>query len=183
MRKALYFLPLVIFAVFAAFALPGLFREDAKELPSVLVGKPAPMVQVEPLAGMVPPAPSDLTTGGLKFVNFWASWCAPCRAEHPHLNSLAQDGFPIYGVNYRDDPAKAAAFLAELGNPFAAGGADPRGRTALEWGVYGLPETFLLDADGTVLYRFAGPITRRTWEDRVRPDMAAKGIELPPLRD
>ena len=106
---------------------------------------------------------------GPKLVNFWASWCAPCRVEHPQLMALQDEGLPIYGVNYKDDADKARAFLEELGDPFEGVGADDAGRMALEWGVYGVPETFVLDGDGTVLLRFAGPITDVILEKRIRP--------------
>ncbi|WP_166416066.1 DsbE family thiol:disulfide interchange protein [Cochlodiniinecator piscidefendens] len=101
----------------------------------------------------------DLMAPGVKLVNFWASWCAPCRAEHAQLEQLREDGVPIYGINYKDDPADALAFLDELGNPYEALGADPNARTALEWGVAGVPETYVIDGDGTIIFRFAGPIT------------------------
>ena len=91
-----------------------------------LLARSAPMVQLDPLEGHVPFAESDLTGGGVKLVNFWASWCAPCRAEHPKLVELSEKGIPVYGVNYKDNPAKARAFLAELGNPYTLAGADPR---------------------------------------------------------
>ncbi len=109
----------------------------------------------------------------MKLVNYWASWCAPCRVEHPTLEELAAEGVPIYGINYKDDPAKALAFLAELGNPYVAMGADASGRTALDWGVYGVPETFVIDGDGTVILRFAGPITGSVLEKTIRPALAA----------
>jgi cytochrome c biogenesis protein CcmG/thiol:disulfide interchange protein DsbE len=108
-------------------------------------------------------------------VNFWASWCAPCRAEHPILVDLAAEGIPVHGVNVRDDPAKALAFLAELGNPYATVGADRTGRAALAWGTYGVPETFVLDGAGRVVLRYAGPITREILEQTIRPGLAAAG--------
>ena len=144
MRKFLLALPVVVFAVFAGLAFLGMQREDPEGLPSAIAGQKAPKVQLDPLEGHVPFAQADLTTGGVKLVNFWASWCAPCRAEHPTLMDFADRGIPVYGVNYKDNPAKARAFLAELGNPYALAGADPQAKMALDWGVYGLPETFVL---------------------------------------
>ncbi|MGD9865764.1 MAG: DsbE family thiol:disulfide interchange protein, partial [Pseudodonghicola sp.] len=111
-----------------------------------------------------------------KLVNFWASWCAPCRVEHPNLAALAAEGVEILGVNYKDDAAKAGAFLAELGDPYAALGRDPEGRMALDWGVYGVPETYVIDGKGTILMRFAGPVTQRVIDEKLRPvlERAAK---------
>jgi len=111
----------------------------------------------------------DLTSGGVKLVNFWASWCGPCRAEHPQLETLAEDGVKIYGVNYKDDPANAQRFLDDLGDPFVRLMADTEGRTGLDWGLYGVPETFVITADGTVVKRFAGPITESILDSIIRP--------------
>ena len=105
----------------------------------------------------------------MKLVNFWASWCAPCRAEHPLLSELAAEGVPVLGINYKDEPDKALAFLGELGDPFARVGADASGRTGLDWGLYGVPETFVVDEAGTILLRHAGPLTPDVLEDRLRP--------------
>jgi cytochrome c biogenesis protein CcmG/thiol:disulfide interchange protein DsbE len=109
----------------------------------------------------------------VKLVNFWASWCAPCRVEHPKLEELAAEGLPIYGVNYKDEPDKALAFLAELGDPYAGIGADAGGRMGLDWGLYGVPETFVIDGDGTVVLRFAGPITQSVLDTTIRPAIEA----------
>ena len=106
---------------------------------------------------------------------YWASWCAPCRVEHPHLETLADEGIPIYGVNYKDEPGKALGFLEELGDPYAAIGADASGRMALDWGVYGVPETYVIDAEGTIVTRFAGPITERVLETTIMPAIEEAG--------
>ena len=179
-RNLLYFLPIVLFAGFAAVAYWGMQRGDGNELPSAMVGRVAPPIQITPLPGQRPFVAADFM-GGQKFtfVNFWASWCAPCRAEHPNLVKLADAGVPVYGVNYRDAPDQARAFLDELGNPYALGGADPNARMALDWGVYGIPETFVIGADGRVITRVAGPLTQRAIETRVKPALAAAGYDWP----
>ena len=172
----LLLLPPLLFAAFAGLAWFALTRDNADELPSAAVGHPAPgLERLTPLSDAPPPTLADLTAPGIKLVNFWASWCAPCRAEHPLLTELAGEGVTILGVNYKDDPAKAAAFLDELGDPFARTGSDGTGRTGIDWGIYGVPETFVIGADGTVLMRFPGPLTRESLEKRLRPAMAAGG--------
>ena len=175
MAKTLMFLPPVVFAAFAGLALSGMFREDPDALPSARIGQPAPPVVLTQLGADVPFTDEDLLGEGLKLVNFWASWCAPCRVEHPHLMQLAEEGIPIYGINYKEPDASAAlGFLAELGDPYIALGADITGRDmALDWGVYGIPETYLIDEDGTILLRIAGPVTQRTLRDQLRPAIEA----------
>ena len=163
-------LPPLLFVALAALFAGGMFREDPDALPSVLVDRPAPPLNVVPLAGKPLLESANLTeTDGPKIVNFWASWCAPCRVEHAQLMTLADEGLPVFGVNYKDDPDKALGFLAELGDPYRAIGADDNGRVALEWGVYGVPETFIVDGDGNVVLRFAGPVTESILENRIRP--------------
>lgn len=163
----LVLLPPVLFAGLAALFFLGMGRDDS--LPSTMVGRAAPTVAVTPLGPEAPFGADALAAPGVKLVNFWASWCAPCRAEHPILEQLAAEGVTIYGVNYKDDPEKALAFLAELGNPFRAIGADTAGRMAIDWGVYGVPETFVIDGEGKVILRFAGPITARELDRTIRP--------------
>ena len=163
-------IPPAVFAGLAVLFYAGMQREDPDALPSTFVGRPAPDLSVEPLADLRTVSADDLGADGMKLVNFWASWCAPCRVEHPNLEALTREtGIPIYGINYKDDPVKAQAFLAELGNPYAATSADPEGRTARDWGVYGVPETFVVDGDGRILARVAGPVTERTLERTIRP--------------
>ena len=166
-------LPPVIFAALAGLFLGGVFRAEPDALPSTLVGQASPELNVSPIVGFVPFTRAVLEEPGPKIVNFWASWCAPCRVEHPYLMQLQDEGLPIYGVNQRDDPDNARAFLAELGNPYEGIGGDANGRVSLDWGVYGLPETFVIDGDGTVLLRFAGPVTEVILEKRIRPALAA----------
>ncbi|MBM2577886.1 DsbE family thiol:disulfide interchange protein [Jannaschia sp. Os4] len=166
-------LPLAIFAGLAGFFLSGLFRENPDALPSALIGTPAPSVAaLTELPGRASLTDAVLADGEVKLVNFWASWCVPCRAEHPQLEALAAE-VPVYGVNYKDAPADAVAFLEELGDPFAAIGVDATARTGIEWGLYGVPETFVVDGDGVVRLRFAGPITESVVEDTIRPAVEA----------
>lgn len=169
--------PVALFAALGGFLVAGNQRDvDTRDaLPSTLVGRPAPETVLAPLPGREPLTDAALRDGEVKLVNFWASWCAPCRAEHPQLEALAEE-LPVYGVNYKDQPRDAVAFLEELGDPFAAIGAD-EGRTGLDWGLYGVPETFVIDGDGVVRLRFAGPITRSVIEDTLRPAIEAAGSD------
>lgn len=165
-------LPPVLFLSIAATFLLGLNRTDPDALPSTMIGRQAPPLQVETLGDLPPATEEMLRSGDFKLVNFWASWCGPCRVEHPNLTELAANGMPVIGLNYKDNPANALAFLEELGNPYV-GTSSVDGRAALEWGVYGVPETFLLDADGTILMRAAGPVTQRIIRERLIPAMEA----------
>jgi len=160
MRRAAVFIPL---AVFLALAAVFLFRigGDHSVVPSALIGKPAPQLSLPALDGAGRPAldPASFKSN-VTIVNVWASWCAPCRIEHPLLVRLAKDTrIRVTGINYKDQPANALKFLGSLGNPYAAIGADTAGRAAIEWGVYGVPETFLVGRDGMIRYKQVGPIT------------------------
>jgi len=166
-------LPPVLFAALAVVFYIGMQREDPDALPSAIQGKPAPAVVLTALEGKTAFTDAELRSGGVKLVNFWASWCAPCRVEHPHLTALAEEGITIYGVNYKDQPGNAIGFLEELGDPYTAIGADPNGRMALDWGLYGVPETYVIDGAGTVVLRFPGPITQRVMDTQIRPAIEA----------
>lgn len=161
--------PIVVFASFVALAVTGMYRDDPESLPSAREGQPAPAVVLSEFSGKELFDDSDLRDGEVKLVNYWASWCAPCRVEHPNLEALSQEGITIYGVNYKDQEDNAASFLEELGDPYAAIGRDEKGRMALDWGVYGVPETYVIDGEGKIILRFAGPITQRVIKNTLRP--------------
>jgi cytochrome c biogenesis protein CcmG/thiol:disulfide interchange protein DsbE len=160
MRRVLVFLPLGIFLALAAvffFRIGG----DHAVVPSALINKPAPELALPALEGANTPALDPASfKGNVTIVNVWASWCAPCRAEHRFLVAFAKDArVRVAGINYKDQPSQALRFLAQLGNPFAMIGVDTAGRAAIEWGVYGVPETFIVGRDGTIRYKLVGPLT------------------------
>lgn len=165
-------LPPLLFAGLAALFYVGMNREDPDALPSTFVDRPAPDVTEAPLGGLPSFSRAALDAPGLKLVNFWASWCAPCRAEHPTLVRLGQD-IPIYGVNQDRTVEDAMGFLDELGNPYTAVNFDKTKRQSIDWGVYGLPETFLIDGQGRVITRIVGPLTSRILADRLQPALDA----------
>src|SRR5262249_4401431 len=140
-------------------------------IPSVLLDKPAPKLALPALAAAGVPGIDETTfEGQVTLVNLWASWCLPCQAEHPLLVELAKrDDLLVVGINWKDKPADAAAFLARLGNPFAAIGTDETGRAAIEWGISGVPETFIVDRDGIVRFRWVGPLDAVTVEETLLP--------------
>ncbi|MDX2203242.1 MAG: DsbE family thiol:disulfide interchange protein [Hyphomicrobiaceae bacterium] len=174
-------LPLVIFSLLAALFAFALSGGDPSKLPSALIGKPVPafaFAAVEGLTDGTTPikgfSAADLAQGRVSVVNFWASWCAPCVQEHPLLVALqVRTGVRIYGVNYKDQPAAARRFLGRYGNPYAAVGVDPSGRGAIEWGVYGMPETFVINGRGEIAYKHVGPISAETLESRIIPAVQA----------
>jgi len=146
---------------------------DPRGVPSVLLGRAPPEFSLPPLEAANLPA---LTAADLRgplpgpvLVNFWASWCVPCIIEHPQLMRLSREGVPVHGINYKDRPEAGAGFLRQHGNPFRRLGRDEPGRVAIDWGVYGVPETYLLDRQGLVRWRFAGPITPDVLDRDLRP--------------
>lgn len=163
--------PPLIFAGFVAMAGIGMFRADKDILESTRVGKPAPAITPAALADFPNVTAQSLQSGELTLVNFWASWCPPCRAEHPKLLEMQADGVQIIGVNFKDLARDAARYLNNDGNPFAAIAFDERGRTAIDWGVTAPPETFILDKDGVVVFRFAGPLIGSDYENRFLPEL------------
>ena len=170
MNRLLIILPLLIFAVLGTTMYLGLQRDNPNDLPSTFIGGPAPALGTGTLPGIAAFTAADLAQGEVVIVNFWASWCPPCRAEHPTLKALADSGVKVYGVNMMDKDADALAFLAEDGNPFAGVIADPKGAMRLDWGVTAPPETFIIRADGTVAYRFIGPLVGDDFTQRFMPE-------------
>ncbi|MDQ1187292.1 DsbE family thiol:disulfide interchange protein [Agrobacterium larrymoorei] len=175
-RYILALLPLLVFGGFAAIAAKMLYEQDVNGLdvsaiPSALIGTKAPSLALPPLEGSNVPALTDAAIAGkLTLVNVFASWCVPCRQEHPMLKELSKDKrLNIVGINYKDKTDNAVRFLGELGNPYAAIGVDPNGRAAIDWGVYGIPETYLVGPDGTIIYKKVGPIDVATYERELIP--------------
>lgn len=167
--KPLMIAPPLIFAAFVAFAAVGMFRDDPEGLPSTLIGRQAPGVPEMALAGFAQATDAMLASGGVTLVNFWASWCPPCHAEHPNLLQMQADGIAIVGINFKDQAGTATQYLTDDGNPFVGVGFDPQGRTAIDWGVTAPPETFILDGEGRVLFRYAGPLVGSDYEQRFLP--------------
>jgi cytochrome c biogenesis protein CcmG, thiol:disulfide interchange protein DsbE len=156
----LAFLPLILFAALAVvFAYQLTSGKDTSELPSALIGKAAPQTTLPPLDPALPGIESEQFKGRVTVLNVFASWCVPCREEHPALLELAKDGrITLAGLNYKDKPEQAKAFLGDLGNPYAEIGSDQSGRAGIDWGVYGVPETYVIGKDGTIRFKFVGPL-------------------------
>ncbi len=163
--RLLYVLPVIVFMGLALLFFVRLFAGDPSRLPSALIGRPAPAFALPALPGLmeagvpVPGLSGEDLKGRVTIVNVWASWCGPCRQEHPALMDLAKDpSIRVVGINYKDQAENARRFLGGLGNPFKAVGVDANGRTAIDWGVYGVPETFIVGPDGTIRHRHLGPL-------------------------
>jgi cytochrome c biogenesis protein CcmG, thiol:disulfide interchange protein DsbE len=171
MAKWLMVLPPVLFAGLAGLFYAGMYRDNPGELRSVFVGRAAPALPATTLPGIPGLTGADLRTGEVTVVNFWATWCPPCRAEHPVLLQMDADGVRVAGVNIRDDDAKALDYLAKEGNPFLGIATDPTMRGAIDWGVTAPPETFIIGGDGTVLFRFQGPLVGTDYETRFLPEL------------
>ena len=176
-RPWLVLAPVAAFAGLALLFAFALGKGDPSKLPSALIGRPAPALMLAPVEGLSASgralsgfSGADLGNGRVAVVNFWASWCAPCVDEHPLLMELAKStGVTILGVNYKDQPQNAQRFIGRYGNPYAAVGADPNGRVGVEWGVYGMPETFVVDGRGVIVFKHVGPITAESLRTRVIP--------------
>jgi cytochrome c biogenesis protein CcmG/thiol:disulfide interchange protein DsbE len=177
-RRLLVLLPLVLFLALAALFFFRLGAGDPSRLPSVLIGREAPPTELPAVAGLerngqpVPGiVPADFK-GAVTVLNVWASWCVPCRDEAALLMSLSGDKrIRLVGINYKDQPDNARRFLGRFGNPFVASGADANGRAAIEWGVYGVPETFIVGRDGKIAYKLVGPLTPENLERVVKPEI------------
>lgn len=170
----LMLLPPLIFAGLALLFFIGVNRDDPNALPSTMIGRSSPPVQLAPLGDLAPLSDAALRAPGVKLVNFWGTWCVACRQEHPELLRMANElGLTLYGVNYDDPQPRALAYLDREGNPFAAVGQDTTGRTKIDWGVYGAPETFVVDGQGVIRLRHAGPITDKVLDEVILPAIRA----------
>ncbi|WXL24478.1 DsbE family thiol:disulfide interchange protein [Ectopseudomonas mendocina] len=167
MKRLLLLLPLAIFLGVAVFLYRGLFL-DPSELPSALIGKPLPAFTLQSVQGEKQLTEADLK-GKPALVNIWATWCVACRVEHPVLNKLSEMGVNIYGVNYKDYNAAAQKWLKDFHNPYQLNVADTSGSLGLDLGVYGAPETFLIDKDGVIRHKFVGVIDERVWREQLAP--------------
>jgi cytochrome c biogenesis protein CcmG, thiol:disulfide interchange protein DsbE len=175
-RRLIVFIPLFAFLALAGLFMVRLWSGDPSRIPSALIGHAAPLTDLPPLAGLerdgkpVPGLDGAGFKDGVTVLNVWASWCVPCRDEAPLLMTLAADPrIRVIGINYKDQPDNARRFLGRFGNPFAANGVDGNGRAAIEWGVYGVPETFVVGRDGRIAYKLIGPITPDNLGQSLRP--------------
>jgi cytochrome c biogenesis protein CcmG/thiol:disulfide interchange protein DsbE len=171
LKRLLTLLPLALFAVLVGYFALGL-RRDPHLLPSALLDRPAPEFSLPPLADGKPGVARADLVGAPVLVNFFASWCVPCRAEHALLERLAADGVVLLGIDYKDKTEDAKRWLAELGDPYRRLGADRDGRVAIDFGVYGVPETYVIDRAGTIRYRQVGPITPDDLDHTIKPLLA-----------
>ena len=185
-RKLIVFLPLAVFLALAVIFYIGLYGNPSR-VPSVLIGRPAPATVLPPVEGLerggkpLPGITPDIFSGKVTLLNVWASWCVPCHDEAPLLHQLSQDQrIQIAGINYKDQPENARRFLGRYGNPFVAAGADNNGRASIEWGVYGVPETFLVGRDGRVAYKLIGPITAENLQTELKPAIEKALRAAPP---
>jgi cytochrome c biogenesis protein CcmG/thiol:disulfide interchange protein DsbE len=178
-RRLLVLLPLFVFLALAALFVFRLGAGDPSRIPSALIGRPAPQTNLPPVPGLngsdgkpLPGLSAADFNGAVTLVNVWASWCVPCHDEAPLLETLAADKrIRLVGINYKDQPDNARRFLGRYGNPFMAAGADQNGRASMEWGVYGVPETFIVGRDGKIAHKLVGPITEANLVSVVRPEI------------
>lgn len=173
-RKIAIWTPIAVFAALAVLFLIRLEQGgDPSLIPSALIGRPAPVTVLPPLEGLDRPGIDTADFAGkVTLVNIWASWCVPCREEHPILEKLATDKrIHLVGINYKDQAANARAFLGQMGNPYAAVGVDEKGRGSIDWGVYGVPETFLVGRDGKIRFKFVGPLSEQSLATALMPEI------------
>ena len=176
-RRWLAYLPLAVFAALAALLFVRLYAGDPSRLPSALIGERAPPLKLTGLDGAPGLADGDLRQGHVSLVNVFGSWCEPCHYEHPFLMALANDedlkrkGVVVYGVAQKDSSENVRRFLGAKGDPYAKVGLDPDGRAGIDWGVYGVPETFIVRGDGTIAYKLVGPMTEETLDAEVKPQI------------
>jgi len=178
-RNFLLLLPLAVFLALAVLFFFRLGSGDPSRVPSALIGHVVPPTDLPPLAGLtrdgkpVPGLTNATFKGAVTLVNVWASWCVPCHDEVPFLEKLSKDKrIQLVGINYKDQPDNARRFLNRYGNPFAAAGADDNGRTSIDWGVYGVPETFVVGRDGRIAYKLIGPIGAENLNKILEPEIA-----------
>ena len=178
-RNVFIVLPLLAFIALAALFLYRLGTGDPSVLPSALIGHPAPVTDLPPLPGVerdgkpIPGVSNATFQGAVTLVNVWASWCVPCRDEVPFLEQLSKDKrIQLVGINYKDAPEDARRFLNRFGNPFIANGRDASGRTSIDWGVYGVPETYVIGRDGRIAYKLVGPVTAENLVRTLEPEIA-----------
>ena len=178
-RRLVVLLPLAIFLALAALFFFRLGSGDPSRIPSALIGRPAPDTDLAPVPGLraangapLPGIAAADFKGNVTLLNVWASWCVPCHDEAPLLNALGADSrIRLVGINYKDQPDNARRFLGRYGNPFAAVGTDANGRASMDWGVYGVPETFIVGRDGRIAYKLVGPITEANLEKVIKPEI------------
>ena len=172
-RRLRYLVPMFLFVALAAALGVQLLTGDPGKVPSALIDKPVPEFALPPVQGFEEAggfATADLGNGEIALVNIFASWCGPCRVEHPLLMALAEAGtVPLYGINYKDTPDDAERWLGRLGNPYTLMGADRDGRTGIDWGVYGVPETFVVDGAGRIRHRHVGVLSRHDLDETILP--------------
>jgi cytochrome c biogenesis protein CcmG/thiol:disulfide interchange protein DsbE len=177
-RRLLALLPLIVVAILAALFFARLFAGDASRIPSALIGQSAPPLDLKGLDGAPGLSDADLRAGHVSIVNVFGSWCLPCHAEHETLIALAGDkdlaakGVALYGVAQKDEPENVRRFLGAKGDPYAKLGLDPNGRAGIDWGVYGVPETFIVKGDGTIAYKLVGPMDAQILANVVKPEIA-----------
>lgn len=165
-----FVLPVLVFGALLALLVVALNRGDPSFVPSPLIGKAAPAFAMPVLGDPARTLTNQDLRGDVSLLNVWATWCGGCRQEHPFLMELSRTaGVRIFGLNWKDDSSLATQWLQQLGDPYAAVGVDQDGRVAIDWGVYGAPETFLMDAAGTVLYKHIAPLTPEVWEQEFLP--------------